>query len=188
MLACNSNCCGAARNDNMAHVNITNLHLGLIRIQGCYEHNAYFFLLRPSCRCFLPRSTPARAGVVIPPSNSLITDAGLLGEFAGEPDVFARGSSVYAVWRDGRRTDSSVESDIYFASSSDGGATWGQNRRASATQILLGLPMIQPSPSRRMAASGRLGAWTFAMTPISHAVDRAASTTMCASLIRPMAA
>lgn len=79
----------------------------------------------------LGAALPATAGVVLPPSNSLVSDAGLLDEYAGDVDVFARGSNAYAVWRDGRRMQSSVESDIYFASSSDGGATWSQNRRVS---------------------------------------------------------
>lgn len=73
----------------------------------------------------------ARAGIVIQPINPEVTDAGLLQESAREPNMTSANGKLYAVWRDGRRTESSVESDIYFAMSSDGGATWSQNRRVS---------------------------------------------------------
>ena len=73
----------------------------------------------------------AHAGAVIPPKNTEITDAGLGNEYAGDPDMTSANGKLYAVWRDGRRTADRVESDIYFASSDDNGATWSQNRRVS---------------------------------------------------------
>ncbi len=76
------------------------------------------------------------AGVVIPPKNTEVSDSGLGTEYAGDLDVTSADGKLYAVWRDGRRTGSSVESDIYFASSADDGATWSQNRRVSNTDYV----------------------------------------------------
>ena len=74
----------------------------------------------------------ARAGVVLPTNNIEITDAGLNGKLATNPNITAHNGTLYAVWRDARRTGTgTLEADMYFASSSDDGATWSQNRRVT---------------------------------------------------------
>ena len=76
--------------------------------------------------------TTVRAGVVPPASNVEITDAGLGDKLVTRPRVFARNGTLYAVWRDARRTGSgTLEADIFVASSTDGGATWSQNRQVT---------------------------------------------------------
>lgn len=62
--------------------------------------------------------------------NVQITDTGL-GEFgdADEPDIVTMGNNVYAVWKDDRDGN---DASIFFAKSTDGGATWGANKRVSS--------------------------------------------------------
>lgn len=76
--------------------------------------------------------TTATAGVVQPLTNVEVTDAGLGGELVTHPRAVARDGTTYAVWRDARRTGTgTLEADIFFASSTDGGATWSQNRQVT---------------------------------------------------------
>jgi hypothetical protein len=66
----------------------------------------------------------ARAGVVLPTNNIEITDAGAKAFSNASPHITAHNGVLYAVWRDGRRPGTDLlDSDVFFASSSDGGAT-----------------------------------------------------------------
>jgi len=78
----------------------------------------------------------AHAGIVLGGANTRVTDAAQLDAWVGEPDITQQGGTLYAVWRDGRRTDSQVEADIVFAKSTDGGATWSANRIVSNNQFV----------------------------------------------------
>ncbi len=78
----------------------------------------------------------ARAGAILSPTNTRVTDSAQLDAWVGEPSVARQGNTLYAVWRDARRTGSRIEADIFFASSTDGGQTWGQNRRVSNTRFV----------------------------------------------------
>ncbi len=75
---------------------------------------------------------PVYAGSRLLGANVQVTDSGL-GEFADadRPDVTASGHDIYAVWEDSRNTLDSIDTDIYFAKSTDGGATWGSNVQVS---------------------------------------------------------
>lgn len=79
---------------------------------------------------------PAQAGVILSPTNERVTDSGQLDAWVGEPRITRQGNTLYAVWRDARRTDSLVEADIFFARSDNGGQTWSQNRRVSNTRFV----------------------------------------------------
>lgn len=71
-----------------------------------------------------------RAGALPISANVRITDAGLtdLGN-AELPAITLVGDKAYAVWQDDRRA--LTDDSIYFAQSSDGGATWSANQRIS---------------------------------------------------------
>lgn len=70
--------------------------------------------------------TIALSGGVPDGPNVQITDAGLGDDSATLARLAVFGESVYAVWEDGR--DNPYDADlIYFAKSTDGGRTWGQN-------------------------------------------------------------
>ncbi len=90
----------------------------------------------------------ARAGVVLTPSNTRVTDSGQLDAWVGEPNLAQQGGTLYAVWRDGRRTDSTVEDDIVFSKSTDGGATWTANKIVSNSQFVgfTNNPAVSVSP------------------------------------------
>jgi len=77
---------------------------------------------------------PARgalAGVITPlPPNVQVTDAGLSQFYdATLPDLAIAGNTLYATWKDERSGFS--QADVYFAKSTDGGATWSTNVRVS---------------------------------------------------------
>lgn len=74
-------------------------------------------------------SIAVQAGGVPIGGNVQITDAGL-GRFgdADEPDVVAVGNNIYATWKDNRDGNNA---SIFFARSTDGGATWSANQRVS---------------------------------------------------------
>ncbi len=90
----------------------------------------------------------AQAGILLPGANARITDAGQLDAWVGEPDVAALGLTLYATWRDARRTDSRTEADIVFAKSTDGGASWSANTIVSNSQYVgfTNNPSISVSP------------------------------------------
>lgn len=73
--------------------------------------------------CIVP--TPqAQAGSVPDGGNVQITDAGLGKDNAEQPQLAVVGETIYSVWLDDR--DNS-HNGVYFAKSTDGGATWGAN-------------------------------------------------------------
>ncbi len=81
------------------------------------------------------RALPVQAGAVPIGGNVTVTDAGLNGNGVYDPDLAVVGSTVYAVWGDSR-DDPQYDAfrSIYFAKSSDGGATWGSNIRVGNIQ------------------------------------------------------
>ncbi|MFK7804521.1 MAG: exo-alpha-sialidase, partial [Anaerolineae bacterium] len=73
---------------------------------------------------------PLFAGAIPVGPNVQITDSGLAGEDAYKPDLAVVDNTIYAVWEDDRDdAPYDVTSAIYFAKSTDGGATWGTNKR-----------------------------------------------------------
>ncbi len=90
----------------------------------------------------------AQAGVILTAGNTRVTDSGQLDAWVGEPDIAQQGGTLYATWRDSRRTDSEVEADIVFAKSNDGGATWSANKIVSNSQYVgfTNNPTISASP------------------------------------------
>lgn len=92
-----------------------------------------------------------QAGAVLSPTNTKVTDAGHL-EWVAEPDLARQGNSLYAVWRESRRTGSIVEADVYLSASIDGGLTWGQNRWVSLPDFIgfTNRPAISVAPSGRI--------------------------------------
>ena len=75
-------------------------------------------------------TAPAYAGSKIIGDNVQITDDAFnqteFGE-AGRPDVAVNGNRLYAVWEDTRDDYLGSAAEIYFARSTDGGATWSDN-------------------------------------------------------------
>lgn len=79
----------------------------------------------------MPWAVPARAGVITPvPPNVRVTDAGLGNDDATQSQIAIQGNTLYAAWLDER--DGYSHPDVYFAKSTDGGATWSANQRVSA--------------------------------------------------------
>jgi hypothetical protein len=75
---------------------------------------------------------PVLAGAIPIGQNIQITDAGLNDNYAETPDIAVVGDTIYAVWRDTRDNDPyDISGAIYFAKSTDGGATWSQNGRVT---------------------------------------------------------
>jgi hypothetical protein len=80
----------------------------------------------------LTQAPPVTAGGLPIGGNVQVTDAGLDDDGVNSTDMVAVGNTVYAAWEDRRDDDSSdVFHAIYFAKSTDGGATWGTNKRVS---------------------------------------------------------
>ncbi len=77
----------------------------------------------------MPAPGAQAGGLPIGP-NVQVTDAGLNSSSVDVPDVFVRGNTVYTAWQD-KRDDGAVNGAIYFAQSTDGGATWSTNKRIS---------------------------------------------------------
>ncbi|RMF36184.1 MAG: exo-alpha-sialidase, partial [Chloroflexi bacterium] len=75
-------------------------------------------------------TTPVYAGSRVLGSNVQVTDDAFnqteFGE-ANRPDVAVNGHKVYAVWEDTRDSALGDAAEIYFARSTDGGATWSDN-------------------------------------------------------------
>ena len=110
-------------------------------------------------------AAPVYAGSRILGPNVQVTDDGL-GRYAdaGRPDVAMRGSAVYAVWEDNRETLDSIETDIYFAKSTDGGATWGDNIRVNDHAwrgLGLHYPAIAVGPEGNIYVAWYLGSCFF---------------------------
>jgi len=106
-------------------------------------------------------TSPVYAGSKLLGANVQVTDSGL-GQYADakRPDAAASGYTVYAVWEDNRNTLSSIETDIYFAKSTDGGATWGSNVQVSYTNWRgngLSYPSIAVGPEGNIYVAWYLG-------------------------------
>ena len=88
------------------------------------------FLCLSFCIAFISAfwgSASVHAGGIPEGPNVQITDTGLDGNDSEDPHLTIRGDTVYAVWRDDRPNRYRAEM-IYFAKSTDGGATWGAKR------------------------------------------------------------
>ena len=104
-----------------------------------------------------------RAGSRLLGSNVQVTDDGLnqteFGE-ANKPDVAVNGYKVYAVWEDTRNSAYGSTADIYFAKSTDGGASWGNNVQVNYTNwrgIGLSYPSIAVGPEGNIYIAWYLG-------------------------------
>src|SRR5690606_14328298 len=71
-------------------------------------------------------ATALYAGAIIEGDNSRITDATLGGGLANRVRIAEHEGTLYAVWEDGR--DPAFRT-VYFARSTDSGASWGPNIR-----------------------------------------------------------
>lgn len=77
----------------------------------------------------LGSATTTLAGVIPQPPPARITDSGSdLASANGEPSLVEKDGILHAVWLDKR--DGTFQG-VYYANSSDGGASWSQNRRVS---------------------------------------------------------
>lgn len=84
----------------------------------------FLLLLIPAAALF--------AGATPSGPNVQVTDQGLGDDDAEEPSIAVVGSTVYAVWQDERDEDTwDTNGAVYFAKSTDGGQTWGDNVRVT---------------------------------------------------------
>jgi hypothetical protein len=84
-----------------------------------------------------------------------------------EPDAFAFGSTIVAAFQAGRRADSlGGSSDIGFATSSDGGATW-QNGFLPDITIFEGVGSNTSVSDPTVAYNAKFGKWLIASLPIA---------------------
>ena len=78
--------------------------------------------------CWLNTSR-AWAGAIIDGANVRVTDAALNGANVNHVRMVEHNGTLYVVWEDERDGN---HSSVYFAKSTDGGATWGANVRVSS--------------------------------------------------------
>lgn len=85
-----------------------------------------------ACAALLWHSGSAKAQPVVDGPNVRVTDAGLNGGIVDNVRLAEQDGVIYAVWEDDRGNfDRSSVNGIYFAKSTDGGATWGPNLRVN---------------------------------------------------------
>src|SRR5438105_15298953 len=88
-----------------------------------------------------------------------------------EPDTFSNGSTIVSAFQSGRFADGGA-SDIGFATSTNGGATWTHGFLPGITSVAGGGPFARVSDPA-VAFDARHGVWLIASLPLNAAVTGA---------------